>query len=618
MVCPTLIHAHYEKAKPHILTLPTPDPRGRRGPTGLLCPVCSTEMVYHTANYDSWLIGCPTPNNGHNWKTWRCDQLNHELALINLGTARPIISVKSDWGPRVSPKGEVLDDAPAPQPSNGRYQPYSKNRSHARTSPAKTGLLCKRIYEGKVSQNHKKAANKECPHQYCLGCCTAYGSMSCSKHSRSSKVAPIQPKTQEITHQTLQHLGITAQQFTQLSEIQASKASTPRQQTATGSAPRRSAPSPAPASASNPHKWAQFANTLGQRMPIESIVMLQKNRADRAEADNRKKETLIDTAKMATISLWVNSAASKPIAAYFPQWPVVYLNQSDLLLQAVTTAVGPEWDGALSVWDHTLNSWMDTMVNYPHQLPDGQRSIIVRLPNVDVPHHALMPSAKVLNKGSPGNLAIPASAFLSKKDLPAICENQLSTDQTSTASPSNSQEQPHPNNSPIGNLLGESTQQTIPSSIARPATPPTRIEVDLTLSPTPTVEERQDKASPSGKGETKGKATVTSASPKRKKGWPAKTELLSSLVAWYYDTLDGDPRETWVVHFGDQWVLTKTMYRYRAWVELVGPETMQLRFNTQPGATVAEARDFWSDEFKKVSGHGKGAAHNEEDSQAQS
>ncbi|EGG02851.1 uncharacterized protein MELLADRAFT_66069 [Melampsora larici-populina 98AG31] len=577
MVCPTLIHEYYEKAHPNIPTLPQP---ARRGPTGLLCPVCSTQMIYHTANYNSWLIGCPTAKNAHNWKTWRCDQLNHELALINLGTPRPIISVKSDWGPRVSPNGQILDDAPVLQQKHTRFQPYTKKDSHGRTSPAKTGLLCKRIYEGKVSQNHKKAENKEYPHQYCLGCCTAYGTMVCSKHSRTSKVAPTQPKNQPITQQTLRHLGITAQQFTQLSKIQGSSAST--SQTATSSAPRRSAP--APASAANPHQWAQFANTLGQQMPIESMVMLQKNRADRAAAANHEKETLIDTAKMATISLWVNisprawliqsqsqSAASKPIAAYFPQWPVVYLNQSELLLQAVTTAVGPDWDRALTVWDHTLKSWL-------------------------------------LTSGTPGHLAMPTSAFLSKNDLPAICENQSSSQPNLSASLLQSQEPQslHPNIS-NSSVRGLSFQQTITSLIAGAATPPTRIEVDLTLSPE--AKNLQDDAST--EAQPKAKATDTSASAKRKKGWPGKTELLSSLLSWYYNTMDGDPRETWVVHFGDQWVLTKTMYRYRAWVELVGPDNMKLKYDTQPTATVAQARDFWSHEFKKVSGHGQGAADDE-------
>ncbi|EGF98524.1 uncharacterized protein MELLADRAFT_113450 [Melampsora larici-populina 98AG31] len=375
-------------------------------------------------------------------------------------------------------------------------------------------------------------------------CFTAYSSPVCAKHTRSSKTATMPPQNKEINTQTLVQLGITPHQLNELRRMQGTTS------TSTNPTPNYSAPCrTAPASASNPHQWAQSSNTLGQRLPIESVVMLQQNRAERdAASAKRQTPNLINTAKMATITLWVNSDYVKPIAAFFHQWPLVYLEQSKLLSQAVTAAVGPLWDSALSIWDYSLNTWLNTMVNYPHQIPEGQRSIIVRLPNVDVPHSSL-PSLKLKvlsqTQTNTSNRSIPTLEFLSDMELPPICNS---------ASGLPPQAPMVTNKTNVLFLSGEPCQKTIPASGHRPSTPPNPNSqcFDLTQSSNSSLEDNCDVPGRTDAGAivTQDPNDVIVASSKLQKGWPTKEVLLSSLFSWYHDAIGGEPRETWLDHFG--------------------------------------------------------------------
>ncbi|KAH9810176.1 hypothetical protein DFH28DRAFT_1085724 [Melampsora americana] len=518
MVVPTLIKDTLRMVNPGA---PLPIPR-LRGPVGLHCPVCSTPMIYKRANTDSWLIGCPTPDNDHHWRTWRCDQLNHELALINLGEPRPIISNVGDWGPRVSPTGEVLLPAPEPQPGP-RYHPFlnrpgtSVATPNGRAPRSQPLVPCKRPLEGPIAQSHKTAANKECPSQYCLGCCLEYGSPLCRKHARPS-ARSIQPFQ-------------TAEPF-------ASRIADPILR----AKPRGTA------FEARPHQWAQASNSLGRRVPQATMAMLQNHREQREHAAQRQVSSLIDESKLVTIDLWLNPVEPKRITALFPTWPKACFGESPLLVQALQSANGPNWNQALIFWDEKINAWRDTLDSYPHRFSVHQHTILVRLPSVEVPLSAL-PSAKKV-----GSSKAPVSTFLSSSDLPPIYDQP--------SSPQESSQTPPPNNNPLTNS-------------------------------NPSVEPAQTLEPSSGNLQSPGIQQPTTQPPVNptvlQSGWPSGV-LVSTLVEW---------NKRW----GGQWkFVIGTMYRYRAFVKEVdkGPISMGDHYRSQPQATVADARMRFHKEFKIV------------------
>ncbi|KAH9808608.1 hypothetical protein DFH28DRAFT_935305 [Melampsora americana] len=568
------------------------------GPLGLLCPVCSVPMIYKRANTDSWLIGCPTRDNDHNWKTFKCNQLNYEIALINSGAPRPIVSRPSDWGPRVSPQGAILPELPQ---QTTRHHPY--NRQNKAKSPQ---LLCKRVYEGPLSQNHKKTANKNCASQYCVGCCHAYSSVECRQHPRPA--VNVQPpptaNAHGLTDQQMLDLGITAERLVEVGFMQTR---TLARSNPIASGSRRQGP----ASQKQPHKWAQASDSLGRRLPLETMAMLQRNRAMRDQAADRR-ATLVDENKVVTIHLWLNSDASQPIDAFFPQWPLFYLEQSELLLEAVYKVVGPSWNRALSVWDTGLQVWCDTLVNYPRrsQQPE-QRTILVRLQNVVVPQTALPHySAPGTNPTDP-----PASAFLSNLDLPPIFDtpsSPKSPDVPQREILSGQCESLKPELSP--HSIKEPSLMGTVSPLPREATPVNTRLIDLTESPqleelahsSPVTRMKSPiqtvNLSPL-EPQTEKASTSSAVRPVLRKGWPGSSLPIAEILAWYKDQhITGNAPERWKDHFGAQWEYVQgTMYRYRAWIGNVTYEKMFDKFLSLPKATVRDARMVYKDEFKKVS-----------------
>ncbi|EGG09665.1 uncharacterized protein MELLADRAFT_60743 [Melampsora larici-populina 98AG31] len=561
MVVPTLLNASYLMVDPHpYAQLPIPRLNGL---VGLRCPKCFTAMVYKRANQDSWLIGCPTPSNSHNWKTWRCDQLNHEIALINLGEPRPIVSTPEDWGPRVSPFGEILEPELPPAPKQA-YHPYASPRT-ASYSPtlaqrAKTNLQCKRFFEGVTSQNHKKTANKECPSQFCRGCCVEFGSPACRVHPRVLKNPTPQRHFEPTT--THEHPSL-----------------------ATTSSAQNSRSSKAPASQARPHQWAQTSNSLGRRLDVNTHAMIQQNRAQREQEAARQAVNIIDQRKMVTIYLWVDELESRPITAMFPQWPTACLNQSPLLVQAVVKAVGPQWNQALTVWDTELYAWRETLVNYPHRYQTNHRSLVVRLENVKVPMSAI-PSS--LRPPKDESSIPPLDAFWSNSELPPICDM--------------------PSTPPQG-LEIQGTMESVESKGSSPSNPSIKLEAGLdeiepSTSSSPVrssiiIDLLESPAPPaSSQFEQLEAPTVPSALKKR---WPGSTVLVSSLLAWYKDTLKGNLQQKWTEHFGAEWRLCiSTVYRYHLWIGAVECHIMEAKFRSQPQATVGEARNVYQKEFKKV------------------
>ncbi|KAH9823871.1 hypothetical protein DFH28DRAFT_1077758 [Melampsora americana] len=549
----TLIHAYYRFVNPASPILPTPKLNGL---VGLLCPVCSVPLVYKAEKPDAWLIACPTPDNNHNWRTWWCNQLNHEIALINLGQDRPIVSEPSAWGPRISPQGNVLEGLP-PTSNAKHYHPFLHRApaSHPFDSTKtpnilkkKVGVECKRKYEGTLSQNHKTVANKDCPFQYCLGCCTVYGSVVCRKHPRAV------PATQVIQQPT-DHGQAPGNLIDFL----------PMQPTALGVSRR-----PAPASRAQPHKWAQASNTIGRLISSESVAMIHQNRYEREQAAARRVTSLIDETKVVTMTLWVKENGPQDISAYFAQWPLACLDESTLLLEAVLRAVGPQWNRALSVWDVQKESWRETLVNYPHHYPPNQRTLILRLPSVKVPTSAI-PQSQTSNKGcisaSVSNIPPPSS--------PTSPIRQSGSTSGTVVTPSKAPQ--------ILDVEAWAEAQRTPEEfLLGPLDPPP-----------PDVDKSQ--------AEEDIAQTGVALSRYVRLPWPSSSLLVSSLLDWYKDSVAGNPKQRWIEHFGDQYIYVRgTMYRYQAWIKLVDYEVMLKEFISKPKATVRDARKKYAKEYKEV------------------
>ncbi|EGG01854.1 uncharacterized protein MELLADRAFT_110669 [Melampsora larici-populina 98AG31] len=116
-----------------------------------------------------------------------------------------------------------------------------------------------------------------------------------------------------------------------------------------------------------PHQWAQTSNSLGCKLPRESVIALHQNCAKQFKPKEIKPEIL---------------------TAYFKDWPQARLEECDLLIQAVLGETGDKWNRAISLWDFTIDAWREIPVAYPHQYPPDDQKIVVRLPKIN----ALTPS----------------------------------------------------------------------------------------------------------------------------------------------------------------------------------------------------------------------------------
>ncbi|EGF99946.1 uncharacterized protein MELLADRAFT_68153 [Melampsora larici-populina 98AG31] len=576
MVVATLIKAKYRLVNPDLpLPLPT-----RRGPVGVLCPVCTTPMKYLKSNEDSWLIGCPTPNNSHNWKWWRCDQLNHELALINLGAPRPIISSKSDWGPRVSPSGQHLEPKPVRNHHDcNPFHPYlqrpqventTTHHTSARAPRSKPVVKCQRSLEGPTAQSHKSAANKACLSQYCLNCCLAYGSPLCRQHPRTSTSGGTPPhQRHDLSTTSLNRL-----------------LSNPSDPTTSGtdSAAIIPAQSRAPASQSQPHQWAQASNSLGRRIDVESVALIQQLRAQRDREAELRANSLIDEKNMVTIHLWVNNNEKQAITAKFPQWPLARLDQSPLLVQAVIKAVGSQWNQALSFWDKQIYAWHDTLASYPHRF--SSRTIVVRLQTVTVPENAIPPAMRNPTTTQPPPCA---KEYRSSSDLPPIYDMPLSLPPATIEFDGHESQVAAELDSTASHLSLATTTRRLLGHEQTPSTPSTNIDSTQPLNDDIEAEvERTNHAEPS-------------SSMTLKKRWPPTNSPVSSLLEWYQETVNGNVKQKWMTRWGGEWQLKpSTMYRYRLWIDEVTYLRFHAKYGSLPQASVGEARDFYKAEFNKV------------------
>ncbi|EGG07574.1 uncharacterized protein MELLADRAFT_62318 [Melampsora larici-populina 98AG31] len=601
MVVATLVHEHYRFINPGYL----PEPH-KGGLVGILCPECSTALRYFAAREDSWTIYCPQrPRNEHNWRTWRCDQFNHERALINAGAPLPIISSEKDWGPRISPFGVVL----GPKPT------VTTTRAKTRRATNQLAELLNPI-EAKAHPflgRPQPVPQLETPQLESLAgpCCIQYGLGPCSKHTR--------PAGQRRVH-NLHDQPPPARLPSQLVVVPASASTSTSSAATTCTQPTPDVARPRPGG--RIHQWAQSPGSLGHILGLRTVMNIHNDRRERYETAERQIANKYDEAKVVTILLWLNGDQPKVISAHFDQWPKAKLEESTLLMQACTQSLGPTWNRALCFWDDKIDSWHETMVTFPHRYPKDVKVVVVRSPHVDpgspglpqpkarklIPTPALanspetsQPKDTLVRGRSPSRPARTSPPPESDSDDEVTVVRSYLTDRAdankraSTADPENSDD---------SDEIEVVKSNFVTTAGARSVKRETSEDLPI-FDPTdesPLVLEGEgegDRDTVSGTTTS----TCTSTSRELKRKWPGKPAmvLVSTLLAWYKQCETRPPLQAWKDVWGEEWGLAvSTVYRYRAWITKVDYDRFYGHYRKYPRATVDEARVMYKKEFQAI------------------
>ncbi|EGF99287.1 uncharacterized protein MELLADRAFT_68712 [Melampsora larici-populina 98AG31] len=561
---------------------------------------------------DAWFIGCPN-NINHNTRIWRCDQFNHERALINLGVPRPIISTPKDWGPRMSPEGHVLpplSETPSPKrrrlPSIDQWMPppIFDHPFQGRAIPGP--ILTNQTFWTQPVQPPDSSGHQPTPFTG-----DSAGSTSGSHDTGAFARDQFKARCQRDTARTLtKSVGFNFARHDR--QITQSRAFTPMPNKSNKRANRLP-------QQPRPHQWAQLSNSLGRRLPLDTVKNLHKTRLEQFQCAIKNK---YDETRIITIYLWLNEIKPEIITAYFQDWPQARLEECDLLKQAVLGQVGEHWNRALSLWDEAIDAWREIPVDYPHQYPVSNRTIVVRL-------------AKV-NPLTPG---LPQSRFSSShpstldhnQDQIPLTPLTLKPMQTFPSTPELALTSSSPNH-PVGGQPLEVDSH----SPFHPTSPPdqlaSKMMVDLTrvpdspgtgeaISPCPVPSNRGthdpqakipialDHAGPLGPlavTSTVAEPLLNVVQPKTtppqlQKGWPLKSVLVSSLLEWYQNAKSSDMLESWKNSYGRNWIMVpSTVYRYRAWINEVTYDRFAAEYYLQPNAHVGQARNRFREEFNRV------------------
>ncbi|EGG09411.1 uncharacterized protein MELLADRAFT_61084 [Melampsora larici-populina 98AG31] len=636
MVVATLVHERYRFITEGFLPVPV-----KGGLVGILCQECETPLRYHSPLEDAWRIHCPSlpKNNQHNWRTWRCDQLNHERALINAGAPRPIVSSPTDWGSRISPSGVLLD--PKPTNSNNRRPPYPlPNDQHhpflGRQPPlgqppplttfdppqldslagphrAKVKYPCLRPSRGPTAHTHRITGNKGCAYQYCQACCLEYGLGPCSKHTRAAKNPIDKPHAIPRPCQPSQLIPASA--------CTSSAASTTTQPTPET---RRSRPG------GRIHQWAQSANSLGRLLGVQTVAAIQNDCRERFEAVERQIAQKYDETKVVTILLWLDRRAqevqAKVILAHFDQWPKARLDESSLLMQACTQTLGPTWNQALLFWDEKIDSWYETMVSFPHRFPSNNKVVMVRWQQVDpqtpgLPQSKSRPARTMRVDTSVDPFPPDQQQFvttttnaekpppLAATHLPQSDSEEIQVVQSTWTTSADHHCATSPNSDSDDSVVvvkSTFTKSNIPSKVVKRETSEDLPIFDPCASMKDAHGDRQPNSAVTSSTSTSSvgpstSASLTSSANLLKKKWPSSEMLVSTLLLWYKECETRPPLQAWKEIWGNEWVLVpSTVYRNRLWVERVGFKRFSDQYRNHPRANVGEARILYKKEFQGV------------------
>ncbi|EGF97475.1 uncharacterized protein MELLADRAFT_85334 [Melampsora larici-populina 98AG31] len=569
--------------------LPSPTVPGR---VGLACPMCTVNisLIYVSGGVDTVKVKCPTSD--HYYRTFKLNQLNHELARINAGDKYPIPYNALLHGPPVNIKGEVVTEQVSPKNS-----PPSASQRSQRAAPSQ---LCARPREGPTAEKHKSAGHTGCTQKYCKACCHAYGPPGkCYVH----RIAP-EPK-QAAT-------------------------STPSNTSTTTHAPLPTAPQPKRARII-PEQCAQSVRYTGHVLTEDRELVLSNAKKLKQDMFRKALEPRLDPNKVVSLHL-VTQPTTPVITQHFPTWPTVALDECESLWREAKAAAGLSWNGHILVWDEQLKNWVGIFGLPPHRLQIdpfldcSQRDIALTLP------HQYPRTTRNLV------LCLPSQRITLANDLQAVLERfglgkpyipkapvQLATvPKVEPASPP-----------PLAKPFAGTSQQPIEvlnsktdSDLDLHDWP--ELDIALTVSPTLSGEASSDNVIPdlfrhldpalmgnmaAQNLEADEKPFNSSNNAPVLNDWPGEDAMTFTLLAWHLAVGMPAPRKRripcWIEFFGTEYQLEEqTVYRYAHWVGKVTYPRFKAWLDSWPeegeknryNITIVEARRHFQAEFLVVSG----------------
>ncbi|KAH9823231.1 hypothetical protein DFH28DRAFT_881045 [Melampsora americana] len=567
------ISAKYRRM-PSYPTLPHPKARGH---VGLACPECPStnapSLEYSSADDETKdTINIHCPKQRHYVRTFKLNQLIHEIGCINAGAPYPIEFNPSAYGPPVNIKGLPVPARASPTTTSTRAKP---------TGPT---MDCARPNLGPTAKTHKKAGHRLCAHRFCKSCCLVYGTPGVCLVHRVKEAPPPGPANRSITPPN---------------DIPAAKR------------PRIL-----------PAQYAQSIGRVGRILTEDGQLVLAAARVDRTESVRKAASPSIALGKVVSLHLVTQGGNTPVISHLFDKWPLAALNDCPSLLREAQAAAGQDWHGQLLVWEEHIRKWREIPVNLPHRYTRTSRNLVICVPSQrSTLTSKLQDVLEGLGMGKP---CVPQTTTASEPTGPVP-----------TASSSNSFI-PRPqqvileldsssDSDDRGDIAEPSTATAIemPPVPSTPDTPshfdPALFAEDFNVIPEPFVIDSQPPP--------KEPAKVLQE-------WPGEDTLASHLLAWYQSAGGVLPRRKariglWIERFGGQYVFSaKTVYRYATWIDLVGYDRMQAWVNHWPevgnpskhNLTVAHTRRNFQLEFNEACslgqkavrdrGLGIGPAHN--------
>ncbi|KAH9808819.1 hypothetical protein DFH28DRAFT_1087152 [Melampsora americana] len=317
------------------------------------CGYCQGQMLT-TSSYQCQT----TPHSSHYFRTFKLNQLNHEIALINAGHEYPIPYEPSAFGPPVNINGDVL-------PSQGDTKDADTPNLSKRTPPQ---MPCARIKEGPTSKKHKDKGHTGCKYLYCKSCCHEFGIPGeCYPH----RVNP--PSTQHSSNQLTLPYTQPSLSSNQLASNQSTNCST-QSTTSSADIPTRKR------IRLLPEQCSQSVHRIGRIMTEDGEQALASARLKQEDTIRKASAPSIDTGKVVSLHL-VTNPSTPVISHHFPNWPTAILNECPSLLREAQAAAGPDWNKNLLVWDEPVKNRREIGVAIPHKYTRSSRNLVICVPS---------------------------------------------------------------------------------------------------------------------------------------------------------------------------------------------------------------------------------------------
>ncbi|KAH9807701.1 hypothetical protein DFH28DRAFT_1100595 [Melampsora americana] len=597
---------------PHHPTLPMPYPGAK---VGLACPNCpgnDRSLVYVHGGLDTIKVKCDTIDK-HYYRTFKLNQLRHEIAMINAGAIYPIAFDASAHGPPVNIHGE-----------------------------------CARPTHGPTAAKHRVHGNLGCTSHYCKACCAAFGLPGgCYEHRPKGPNRP-QPPAASNTSSTppVAHL-----QPPGASNIPAVAPQPPAATSTPTFAPPRppvTLPLPKRARGIPPPQCSQSVRRVGRILPEESLAVLERARDIHSDATRRASKPSFDEGKVVSLH-FVNKDDRNPIISHlFETWPLASLDECPSLARQVKDAAGATWDGNVLVWDEQVRNWREIPMNLPHRYIQSARNLVICIPaDRSLLTHQLQEVLEGLGLGKPNiHHGITQASSPSGKETGTALDHSNATnrhgkssnwfgakiislddyeDGADDLSPQQTTNRPTSplaiRQHPTTGIAGSSSQpicidltsasdddQPEMNATASSAAPLNQLDPAL-LTQVDAIKDQVDQK-PSQE-DLRNWTAPPQIHSDLLQDWPGNTLPVSKLLEWYNSSSAWGTRiPQWFICFGNQYKFHEpTAYRYWKWVSKVDYDRLIKWLEEWPeegevnrhNLTVDRARRYFQSEFNAVS-----------------